>query len=560
MRSTETNASHGREVWLYGRSVDLLVGCGLGYLIAVPPLLYYGLTTGTTDWPIFFVVGASMLLNAPHYGATLLRVYEEREERHRYAFFAVYVTAALAVALFSASYSVLVASLLITAYVTWSPWHFSGQNYGLALLFLRRRGVDVDPRAKRYLYLSFVLSAALAILVIQTQGAGLVFAPHTLAVPNAPRVLQLAVPGELARGLLWATALLYLACLGAAGLRLRRNAGLADLAPALVLVLTQALWFAVPALALDWKTAPAESLPFAAIWISTAHSIQYLWVTAYFDRRSHPGVSLSRFFGRAFLAGSAVTLLPGFVMAPHLLGRVPWDAGLAATVFSVVNLHHFILDGAIWKLRDGRVARVLLRPAEATPETRRPATVHRWRSARRVVWTIAGLSVLIPLLDLYETRVAIPQASHPGRIESATQVLRWIGRETTLMQLRIGRVYAGLGYHQLAIAHFERSIELFPTPGAWLGLANEYRATDRRQDALRASREVLALKPNSVPALLARAEALSMPGHDPADRAEAEQSLERVLELDPENPSALQQLRGLGETTPQRDDGGGGGW
>ena len=147
MRSTETNASHGREVWLYGRSVDLLVGCGLGYLIAVPPLLYYGLTTGTTDWPIFFVVGASMLLNAPHYGATLLRVYEEREERHRYAFFAVYVTAALAVALFSASYSVLVASLLITAYVTWSPWHFSGQNYGLALLFLRRRGVDVDPRA-----------------------------------------------------------------------------------------------------------------------------------------------------------------------------------------------------------------------------------------------------------------------------------------------------------------------------------------------------------------------------------------------------------------------------
>ena len=38
-------------------------------------------------------------------------------------------------------------------------------------------------------------------------------------------------------------------------------------------------------------------------------------------------------------------------------------------VASVVNLHHFVLDGAIWKLRDGRVARVLLRTAEGPGET-----------------------------------------------------------------------------------------------------------------------------------------------------------------------------------------------
>lgn len=212
-------------------------------------------------------------------------------------------------------------------------------------MFLRRRGVAVSPSAKRYLYFSFVLSAALAILVIQTRGAGLVFAPHTLAVPNAPHLLQLTVPRGLARGLVATTALLYLGSLAAAGLHLRRNATLADLVPAFVLVLTQALWIAIPALVLDWQSAPLESLPFAAIWISTAHSVQYLWVTAYFDRRSNPGGSLGHFLGKAFLAGSAVTLLPGLIMAPHLLGSVPWDAGLAATAFSVVNLHHFILDG-----------------------------------------------------------------------------------------------------------------------------------------------------------------------------------------------------------------------
>lgn len=99
MRSAETDASHVPEAWLYGRNVDLLVGCGLGYLLLIPPLLYYGLVTSTSDWPVLFIVAASMLLNAPHYGATLLRVYDQREERRRYAFFAIYVTAALAAVL-----------------------------------------------------------------------------------------------------------------------------------------------------------------------------------------------------------------------------------------------------------------------------------------------------------------------------------------------------------------------------------------------------------------------------------------------------------------------------
>ena len=110
MGSGAPHAARGQEAWLFGRSIDLFVGCGLGYLVAIPPLIYYGLATGTTDWPVLFIVAASMLLNAPHYGATLLRVYDEREERRRYAFFAVWVTAALAATLFWASHSVLVTS------------------------------------------------------------------------------------------------------------------------------------------------------------------------------------------------------------------------------------------------------------------------------------------------------------------------------------------------------------------------------------------------------------------------------------------------------------------
>ena len=31
---------------------------------------------------------------------------------------------------------------LFTAYVMWSPWHYSGQNYGLLMMFVRRAGLD----------------------------------------------------------------------------------------------------------------------------------------------------------------------------------------------------------------------------------------------------------------------------------------------------------------------------------------------------------------------------------------------------------------------------------
>jgi len=49
-------------------------------------------------------------------------------------------------------------SILFTLYLTWSPWHYTAQNYGVALMFLGRRGIEVDPRTKRLLRLSLLLS------------------------------------------------------------------------------------------------------------------------------------------------------------------------------------------------------------------------------------------------------------------------------------------------------------------------------------------------------------------------------------------------------------------
>jgi hypothetical protein len=531
--------------WLFGPGTDLLIGCGLGYVLSVPVLYFASVATGAVHWPAPLVLVMAMFVNAPHYGATIVRVYDAREDRRKYVVFSVYITVALAFVLVVSSWNVWVASLLITAYVTWSPWHFSGQNYGLMLMLLGRRGIDVDPTTKRLVYGSFVFSAALAIMAVHSGREEIVFAPRTLDVVNAPTIFTIPlVFGEIFAS---AAVLAYLGCLGGAAWRLRSRGRPRDLAPAFVVVLTQALWFTIPAIAFDWSAARGGTLFFAAAWVSTAHSLQYLWVTAYYARSSGQRESSSRFLLKSFLAGSAVTTIPTVLLAPNLLGGTPLDAGLAAIAFAIVNLHHFVLDGAIWKLRDGRVARVLLR-APDPPNLPEPiAAAPRRVGMRRLVWSVAGLTIAIPAIDYYATSI-IGRTDQTDRVEAATRVLRWIGRERVTSHIDIGLGLASTGDHEGAIRHFRRSIELFPTGRAWGALGDRYRALGQWDLALAAFDSALELNPTLSRAHYRRAQALletasSTAAADVYDQAIA--SLERALELSPGFAKAALMLAGM---------------
>jgi cytochrome c-type biogenesis protein CcmH/NrfG len=542
-------------VWLYGRWTDLLIGGGLAYVLSIPVLFALSEATGTNQWPGAFVVLFALLVNGPHYGATIVRVYDAREDRRKYVFFAVYATIVVAALFVASSRNVWLASVLITAYLTWSPWHFSGQNYGLTLMFLRRRGIDVDPLTKRLVYASFVLSALLAILAIHGGYEGLVFAPSTLHVANTPSILSFKLPAVLA-GLLKGGAVLgYLGCLGATAWRLRRRGRLGDLAPAYLLVFTQALWFTVPAILFQWSAARTQTLVFSAIWVNAAHSIQYLWVTTYYAKSSDPRASAKGFLLKSLVAGTAVATVPGILMAPQLLGSIPWDAGLAATLFAVVNLHHFILDGAIWKLRDSRVGRVLLRAVDPADRVASAAPARGQRWARTLVWTLAALSLFVPLAEVYG-KLALGRASRPEQIERSTQLLKWVGRETTEMHYWIGNSFSRQQDHTQAISQYQRSIELFPTARVWAALANEYRTLGQWGRARAAFEAAIELNPELAAAHFGRAQALlavASGSSEPNLREEAAASLERTLEIWPGHSRAAVTLARLYTDTGRSD-------
>ncbi len=486
-------APRGAAAWLYGRNSDLLLGAGAGYLLTIPLLLWLGSRLALEDWPIEMILALGLLVSTPHYGATLLRVYERSEDRRRYRLLAIHVSLGLAGLFVAGLYHPGLGSLLVTLYFAWSPWHFAGQNYGLSLMFLRRRGIAVSPAAKRALYTAYLLSFAIAFLAFQMQSGSAAFAPEFVADGERYAALSLGIPRALAEPCAALLLLGFCAALIAAALWLwRAGARAGDLVAPALLALSQAQWFVLPAL-FATQGQPMRGLAFTAVWVSIAHSVQYLWVTSYYAKQSGSERRLVLFYVKALLAGCLIGEIPALLFAPQLLGPISWSGGLAILLFAVINLHHFILDGAVWKLRDGRVARLLLQTQQgggaAAPGQRSDSA---WRLPA-LVWSLGALCLAIPLLELWDAHAV--RSRDVARVETAANRLAWIGRERIGVLNALGALRIARGEAAQAEAAYRRALSLRRDPTVLNNLAWTLAVADG-DDA--AAREAVALSEESV--------------------------------------------------------------
>jgi tetratricopeptide (TPR) repeat protein len=535
------DAPRSAQSWLFGPLPDLAIGCGLLYALALPAFFAFGgeIRARQADALMPLLV---LLVSLPHYGATLLRVYENAEDRRRYRRAGLYASLGIIAAFVLALHVPLAAAALTTLYLTWSPWHYTAQNYGLSSMFLRRRAAAPGPVLARALKLSFVLSYALVFLWMHT-GDG---TPADYAIPigeNAARFVALGIPHGLSLPLGALILAGYLGCLATTLVLLLRGTTLSAAGPTLALLLTQVLWFTLPisvpllgiATGLDPLAWSHRDYYFR--WIAIGHAAQYLWVTAYYARRASGWSGYGSYLGKAALAATAVWVFPIVLFAPDRLGPLSFDAGLAMLVGSAANVHHFVLDGVIWKLRSRPVASVLL-------ESGAPAVVPTVSPGRpllrRLAWSVLGVGLAIRVLWAFETQFAYPAALARGDLaaaEASARRLAFIGYDDSMRRLELGWALHTKDPER-ALAQFERSLALHPSASGWGGVANVHANRGEWRAALAAYEAGIAIAPDD-PELLSAAGLAALQENDPL---RARELLERADRIRPDDEKTRRRL------------------
>jgi Tfp pilus assembly protein PilF len=343
-----TGEPAGASPWIYRPAIDLMIGCG-GWSAPLLLLAFFASNSHAQGWTVGFYFVA-LLFNYPHFMATVYRAYHTHTEFAKYRLFTVHVALLLVAAGVVAHLWYPLLPWIFTLYICWSPWHYTGQNFGLLMMFARRSGMTPTTMERRALRLAFVASFIMLMLSFNT------------GLSTDPLILSLGLPAKITLPLRGALAAFFiLATVWAFSSLLRRTSAKAAL-PAILLALTQFLWFLVPVIV---ELATGHDVPqtrYSSGILAVLHSTQYLWITSYYQRReARASGDLNWKFSTYLLtlvAGGIALFIPG----PWIISRL-FHADFAAsflTFTALVNIHHFILDGALWKLRDSRIASLLL--------------------------------------------------------------------------------------------------------------------------------------------------------------------------------------------------------
>ena len=459
MSKNRQNSDSPTAPWIYNPWLDLIVGCGAW---SAPLLLlsYSAMASSTRMWAVAFY-GLALFFNYPHYMATIYRAYHRAEDFEKYRIFTVHVTGLILLTMLLSHFWLQLLPWIFTIYLTWSPWHYSGQNYGLFMMFARRAGANPDQSTRRALYSAFIASYLILFLGFHT-------APST-----DPLFLSIGIPAQVSR---WEQIVLMVGflMLSVYGLsRLARETGWRKLIPSLTLFSSQFLWFLLPAVISLLKGLEIPQSRYSTGVLAVMHSAQYLWITSYYARReaSEGGEQQPRnwrpiaYFGVLVLGGIAL-----FVPGPWLASRAfHHDFTASFLIFTaLINIHHFILDGAIWKLRDGRIAVLLLnskeRVASAVADASGSfASAWRWVTGKTTGarWLQASATALLLVWGTID-QAHYYYALHADDLKDLQRAAALDSFDSPL-QLRLGRKELESGDAQQAEISFRRAIQSNPT-------------------------------------------------------------------------------------------------
>ncbi|MFV2055801.1 MAG: hypothetical protein ACC707_05000 [Thiohalomonadales bacterium] len=315
-------------------------------------LLYFGLMFFYSDirTPEIITAGVilSWLINWPHFSMSTYRLYQNKANIRRYPFtaYAIPIIVFCGVIL-SFKYPLIVAPIFIKLFMIWSPYHFAGQTIGITFVYAMRAGINLTTLEKKvfayFIFLTFFVSTIRA--EVSREG----YSFYSIKYPS------FAVPqwiADIAEYGLW------LSLFALAILVVRWSYKNKQFLPLIVILpaATQYLWFIQSV----YKPSFQEFVPML-------HSLQYIiiaWglqlkekidIKKITPSRKYVVWETARWLSINFVGGVIL-----FFMLPKIGSLLNFSAFFSiAVVFAAVQIHHFFVDGVIWKLRNSAVAHPL---------------------------------------------------------------------------------------------------------------------------------------------------------------------------------------------------------
>jgi hypothetical protein len=291
----------------------------------------------------------SNLINHPHYMATYFRAYASWDNIKEYFFSTILAPLILAIgAIACFVFPTEWAPIFFKAYLVSSGYHYSGQTYGISLIYSNKNSIQLNKFHKLVIAFFIYSSYFYNLAHLETRSASinilLGITPHPLGLPNQFVFISTCI--------IWCAFILYLAL----NYHLYKTQKSALPTIVHIVVFSQILWFVIGA----YNNAFVKFVPFF-------HSLQYLLITVYANFRTqfngayYSLKQLGQFFwSMTFLKYYRLLVILGmvfFVGIPYIIHKLSGVNFLFTSVVisSFMNLHHFIVDGDIWKLRQPKV-------------------------------------------------------------------------------------------------------------------------------------------------------------------------------------------------------------
>lgn len=308
---------------------------------------YLDLQGPFAPWQWAVAQAAIWALNWPHVFATNCLLYQSKNARQQYpltAYVLPFFMIALGVLAFCSPNDF--APYIVKLLILWSPFHFSGQTIGLTLLYARRSGINLDPWMRMSIFGFAYCTFLSQLCALESYNIDLPYSAISFPLLGIPKWTA-SIFNSAAYGFALALFLAFW--------QLRAKKQHLPWIIALPLFV-QYLWFVQGADVYSFQ-----------LFVSSFHGLQYLLIAWSMQLALHhpwPTSNPSLFLIKKTSLWLGFILLGGFTLfylLPLGLSHFGWKIAFSsAIVFAILQIHHFFVDGVIWKLRDENVSRYLM--------------------------------------------------------------------------------------------------------------------------------------------------------------------------------------------------------